>query len=169
MELDDAGLEERLSVDSIVSIYSRHGAGRQNGARSVRNGQQSLGAAGCSRRPGSNDPGHSLPPDFSCSSMAFSRMPTINALSEALSSLAQLANCSCKTGGMRIWKWTTVSGMETSPWFRRTRRRKLAVGYQSPMRPDSAQADRGMHWYSTRKWASAFINFLEILSFDRTS
>jgi hypothetical protein len=32
-----------------------------------------------------------------------------------LSSFAQLANCSCKTGGMRIWKWTTVSGIDASP------------------------------------------------------
>jgi hypothetical protein len=37
-------------------------------------------------------------------SIAFSKSPTMRALREALSSLAQLANCSCNTGGMRIWK-----------------------------------------------------------------
>src|SRR4051812_10532449 len=77
--------------------------------------------------------------------MAFSRMPTISALSDALSSLAQLASCSCKTGGMRIWKWTTVSGIDEAPlleWDRRT--------------PDSSPKNPAPAASSTRALGHAF-------------
>src|SRR4051794_2944071 len=44
-------------------------------------------------------------------SIASAKMPTTRAFSDSLSSFAQLANCSWRIGGMRIWKWTTVSGI----------------------------------------------------------
>jgi len=65
MEVDDGLLEEGLSVDSSVWIYSRPDGrtGRKNGVKSVRYGQQSLGAPENARRPGQRS-GSVLTPFF---------------------------------------------------------------------------------------------------------
>jgi hypothetical protein len=55
--------------------------------------------------PRVGDDDHSFETDLAaCCSIAFSRIPTIRALRDALSSFAQLASCSWRTGGIRIWK-----------------------------------------------------------------
>ncbi len=60
----------------------------------------------CQRRPWPN-------PRWACyySPQPVRESRRLRLLSESLSSLAQLAKFSCKAGGMRIWKWTTVAGM----------------------------------------------------------
>jgi hypothetical protein len=55
-------------------------------------------------------------------SMASFNIVTTVALSEILLFIAQLASRSCSTGGMRIWKCTTVSGIEIKPPLQRSDR-----------------------------------------------
>jgi hypothetical protein len=43
------------------------------------------------------------------------------------------------------------------------------LGTNPPCARNSTQADRGMHWYSTRKLATTFSKFLEIRAFGLSS